>query len=111
MVTPPGSLAFYVLSFRVLIGLHGAALLFIMLMGTGAIESVFVPAFLRLPLFVFLMGLVSASGLVLEPLDPGVAQLQSRTSLGLDPRFLFGLLFGLEFGAFCDRRLGYLGPG
>lgn len=60
MVTPPGSLAFYILSFRVLIGLHGAALLMLMLMGTGAISSVFVPALLRLPLFVFLMGLVSA---------------------------------------------------
>ncbi|CAM5389310.1 MULTISPECIES: hypothetical protein [Alcaligenes] len=60
MVTPPGSLAFYILSFRVLVCLHGAALLFIMLMGTGAIGSVFVPALLRLPLFVFLMGLVSA---------------------------------------------------
>ncbi len=60
MVTPPGSLAFYILSFRVLIGLHGAALLLVMLMGSGVVESVFLPSWLRLPLFVFMLGLVSA---------------------------------------------------
>lgn len=60
MVTPPGSQVFYVLSFRVLSCLHGAALLLVMLMGTGVVESVFLPSWLRLPLLVFMLGLVSA---------------------------------------------------
>ncbi|HRL21122.1 hypothetical protein [Alcaligenes sp. SDU_A2] len=60
MSSAPSSVAFYVLSFRVLAGLHSAALLLIMLMASGVLNSVFMPEWLRIPLAVFMVGLVSA---------------------------------------------------
>lgn len=56
----PSNVAFYVLSFRVLATLHGVALLVIMLMASGVLNSLFTPEWLRLPLLVFMIGLVSA---------------------------------------------------
>ncbi|WP_394060130.1 hypothetical protein [Alcaligenes sp. WGS1538] len=56
----PSNVAFYVLSFRVLATMHGVALLTIMLMASGVLNSVFMPEWLRIPLAVFMLGLVSA---------------------------------------------------